>query len=93
VTVHAGTEMELPLPYLDSPLKLRHFFDAALAEGQPETAALNATAAAEFALAKHLYNIKAKQVVIFNRAEVYVKIEEDDNPIYDRVFSKAINWL
>jgi putative CocE/NonD family hydrolase len=93
VTVHAGTEMKLLLPYLDSPLKLTHFFDATLAEGQPETATLDATAGSEFALAKHRYAIKTRQVVTFNRAEVSAKIEEDDNPIYDKVLNKALNWV
>jgi putative CocE/NonD family hydrolase len=93
VTVHAGTEMELSLPYLDSPMKLTHFFDATLTEGQPKTAVLDATARAEFALVKHRYVFKARQVVTSDRAEVSARIEEDGSPTYDKVLSKALNWV
>ncbi len=93
VTVHAGAEMELPLPYLDFPLKLTHFFDAILTEGQPKTAVLDATARAGFTLAKRRYVFKARQVVTYDKAQISARIDEDDNPIYDKVFSKALNWV
>ena len=93
VTVHAGTDIKLPLPHLDSPLKITHFFDATLTEGQPDTAALDATATAAFTLAKHRYAFQVRQVVTSDKVEVSTKIEEDGNPVYDKVLSRALNWV
>ena len=92
VTVHAGAEIKLPLPFLDSPLKLTHFFDATLTEGQPNTAALDATASAEFTLAKHHYVFAARQIVKYDRAETAVKVEEDRDVMYDKVITKLLDW-
>jgi len=93
VTVHAGAEIKLPLPFLGSPLKLTHFFDASLTEEQPNTAALDATASAEFTLAKHHYVFAARQIIKYDRAEIAVKVEEDGDVMYDKVITKLLDWL
>ena len=93
MTVHAGVDINLPLPHLDSPLKIAHFFDATLTEGQPNTAALDATARAEFTLAKHRYAFQVRQVVTSDKVEVSARIEEDGNPVYDKVLSRVLNWV
>lgn len=93
VTVHVGTDIKLPLLNLDSPLKITHFFDATLTEGQPNTAALDATATAEFSLAKHGYAFQVRQVVTFDKVEVSARIAEDEKLVYDKVLSKELNWV
>jgi hypothetical protein len=92
VTVHAGTEIKLPLPYLDSPMKLTHFFDATLTEGQPNTAALDAAASAEFAMAKHQYVFAARQIAKYGRVEISVKVTEDRDVMYDKVITRLFDW-
>lgn len=90
--VHSGTEAEWPIPHLGSPLKIRHFFDATLIEGQPDTAVLDAAARAEFTMAKHRYVFTARQIVKFDGAEIAVKVEEDGDVLYDKIVTKVLDW-
>ena len=88
VTVESGMSMGFTPMHMTVPIKASNHYAAAVTEGMPDTACLDADSEIQFSLAGTRYTATVRQRVTQSKIEIATRVQEGDDVIHEKTFSR-----
>ena len=88
VTVESGMSMEFTPMHMTAPIKASNHYSAAVTEGMPDTACLDADSEIQFSLEGTGYTATVRQRVTQSQIEIATRVQEEGDVIHEKTFSR-----